>query len=70
MPKKTRTGAVLDVVGEWMHALDERGADQGRKPGETWSLPPSQPNAHAHPWIWGRPPPQPRALRRKLVYLL
>ncbi|MEV6862122.1 TetR family transcriptional regulator [Streptosporangium subroseum] len=38
----TRPGAVLDVVGEWMrdtmHALDERDAEQGRKPGETWSL--------------------------------
>ncbi|MFD8534489.1 transposase [Streptosporangium canum] len=30
----------------------------------------TQLNAHAHPWIWGRPPPQPRALRRKFVYLL
>ncbi|MEU8141548.1 TetR/AcrR family transcriptional regulator [Nonomuraea sp. NPDC048901] len=38
----TRPGAALDGVGEWMrdtmHALDERDADQGRKPGETWSL--------------------------------
>lgn len=38
----TRPGPVLDAVGEWMrdtmHALDERDADQGRKPGETWSL--------------------------------
>ena len=29
-----------------------------------------QPGAHAQPWIWGRPPPQPRTLRRKFVYLL
>lgn len=37
-----RPGTALDAVGEWMrdtmHALDERDADQGRKPGETWSL--------------------------------
>ncbi|MBT2233714.1 TetR/AcrR family transcriptional regulator [Nonomuraea sp. NEAU-A123] len=38
----TRPGDTLDAVGEWMrdtmHALDEHDADQGRKPGETWSL--------------------------------
>ncbi|MFG2007264.1 hypothetical protein ACGFNU_49750 [Spirillospora sp. NPDC048911] len=37
-----RPGAALDAVGEWMRdtmrALDERDADQGREPGETWSL--------------------------------
>ncbi|MER5326542.1 hypothetical protein [Streptosporangium roseum] len=30
----------------------------------------TQLNTHAHPWIWGRPPRQPRPLRRKFVYLL
>lgn len=30
----------------------------------------AQLNAHAQPWIWGRPQPQPRTLRRKFVYLL
>ncbi|MEV6867083.1 transposase [Streptosporangium subroseum] len=30
----------------------------------------TQPGAHARPWIWGRPPPQPRTLRHKFVYLL
>ncbi|MEV6868442.1 hypothetical protein AB0M44_46620 [Streptosporangium subroseum] len=30
----------------------------------------AQPGAHAQPWIWGRPSPQPRTLRRKFVYLL
>lgn len=30
----------------------------------------AQLNAHAQPWIWGRPSPQPRTLRRKFVYLL
>lgn len=37
-----RSGTALDAVGEWMrdtmHTLDECDADQGRKPGETWSL--------------------------------
>ncbi|MGH7754036.1 MAG: transposase [Gemmatimonadales bacterium] len=27
-------------------------------------------NAHAKPWVWGRPPPPHRRLRRKFVYLL
>ncbi|MEU0478983.1 helix-turn-helix domain-containing protein [Streptosporangium sp. NPDC006013] len=27
-------------------------------------------NARAQPWIWGRPPPQPRTLRRMFVYRL
>jgi hypothetical protein len=27
-------------------------------------------NARARPWIWGRPPPPHRKLRRKFVYLL
>ncbi|MFI6794948.1 transposase [Streptosporangium canum] len=30
----------------------------------------AQLNAHAHPWVWGRPPLQPRALRRTFVNLL
>ncbi|MGW0590074.1 transposase [Streptosporangium sp. NPDC002607] len=30
----------------------------------------AQLNARAQPWIWGRPSPQPRTLRRKFVYLL
>ncbi|WP_440063979.1 hypothetical protein [Streptosporangium sp. OZ121] len=30
----------------------------------------AQLNAHAQPWIWGRPPPQPRTLRRTFVYRL
>lgn len=30
----------------------------------------AQLNAHARPWIWGRPPRPPRKLRRKFVYLL
>jgi AcrR family transcriptional regulator len=38
----TRPGAALDAFGEWMrdtmHALDERDAQRGRRPGETWSL--------------------------------
>jgi AcrR family transcriptional regulator len=38
----TRTGTALDAFGEWMRdtmrALDERDAEQGREPGETWSL--------------------------------
>ncbi|MGW1615585.1 hypothetical protein ACWCQZ_40280 [Streptomyces sp. NPDC002285] len=25
-------------------------------------------NAHAHPWIWGRPTPPTRLLRRRYVY--
>jgi DDE superfamily endonuclease len=25
-------------------------------------------NAHAHPWVWGRPPPSPRHQRRTFVY--
>jgi AcrR family transcriptional regulator len=37
----TRPGTALDAIGEWMRdtmrALDERDADQDRKPGETWS---------------------------------
>ncbi len=27
-------------------------------------------NARAHPWVWGRPPPPARKLRRKFVYRL
>ncbi len=27
-------------------------------------------NAHARPWIWGRPPPPHRTLRRRFVYCL
>ena len=30
----------------------------------------AQLNRHAHPWIWGRPPPRHRTLRRCLVYRL
>jgi transposase len=30
----------------------------------------AQLNAHAKPWIWGRPPPPTRKLRRKFVYCL
>lgn len=30
----------------------------------------AQLNARAQPWIWGRPPPQPRTLRRTFVYRL
>jgi transposase len=30
----------------------------------------AQLNAHAKPWIWGRPPPPTRNLRRKFVYRL
>ncbi|MEV0829722.1 TetR/AcrR family transcriptional regulator [Nonomuraea rubra] len=37
-----RSGNALDCVGEWMRdtmrALDEHDADQGREPGEIWSL--------------------------------
>jgi hypothetical protein len=37
-----RPGTALDAFGAWMHAtihaLDERDARRGRKPGETWSL--------------------------------
>ncbi|WP_103964903.1 TetR/AcrR family transcriptional regulator [Nonomuraea solani] len=37
-----RPGTALDAVGAWMRdtmrALDERDADQGREPGEIWSL--------------------------------
>jgi len=27
-------------------------------------------NRHAKPWVWGRPPPTPRKLRRRFVYCL
>ena len=27
-------------------------------------------NARAHPWVWGRPPPPQRTLRRRFVYCL
>lgn len=27
-------------------------------------------NARAHPWVWGRPPPRQRRLRRRFVYCL
>jgi hypothetical protein len=27
-------------------------------------------NVHAQPWVWGRPPPPTRKLRRKFVYFL
>jgi transposase len=30
----------------------------------------AQLNAHAKPWIWGRPPPPTRKLRRKFTYCL
>jgi transposase len=30
----------------------------------------AQLNVHAKPWIWGRPPPPTRKLRRKFVYSL
>lgn len=30
----------------------------------------AQLNARAQPWTWGRPPPQPRVLRRTFVYRL
>jgi transposase len=30
----------------------------------------AQLNAHARPWVWGRPPPPTRKLRRKFVYRL
>jgi transposase len=30
----------------------------------------AQLNAHAKPWIWGRPPPPPRPRRRRFTYLL
>ncbi|MGI5513505.1 IS630 family transposase [Streptomyces sp. CA-106131] len=30
----------------------------------------AQLNTRAHPWVWGRPPPPHRRLRRKFVYLL
>jgi transposase len=30
----------------------------------------AQLNTHAQPWIWGRPPPPTRKLRRKFVYAL
>lgn len=29
-----------------------------------------QRNVHAQPWVWGRPPPPTRKLRRKFVYFL
>jgi hypothetical protein len=30
----------------------------------------NQLNARAQPWVWGRPPPPQRTLRRRFVYLL
>jgi hypothetical protein len=30
----------------------------------------AQLNAHAKPWIWGRPPAPPRPCRRRFTYLL
>jgi hypothetical protein len=30
----------------------------------------AQLNRHAHPWVWGRPPPPHRQLRRRFVYRL
>ena len=30
----------------------------------------AQLNAHAKPWVWGRPPPPPRPRRRRFTYLL
>lgn len=30
----------------------------------------AQLNAHAQPWIWGRPDPTPRTLRRRFTYIL
>jgi transposase len=30
----------------------------------------AQLNAHASPWVWGRPPPPPRLRRRRFTYLL
>ncbi len=30
----------------------------------------AQLNSRARPWVWGRPPPKPRAYRRKFVYAL
>jgi transposase len=30
----------------------------------------AQLNAHARPWVWGRPPPPPRLRRRRFIYLL
>jgi len=34
----------------------------------TTHLATAQLNRHAHPWIWGRPPPLHRVLRRCFVY--
>ncbi|MFI6803110.1 transposase [Streptosporangium canum] len=55
----------LNLVEGWWRLL-RRAAFAG----QTFADATTQLNTHAHPWIRGRPPPQPRTLRRTFVYLL
>lgn len=65
----------LNLIEPWWRLL-RRAAYAGQSFADTTEIAyathvaTQQLNRRAHPWIWGRPPPTPRKLRRRFVYSL
>ncbi len=60
----------LNLAEGWWRLLRRAAFADATEIAYAVALATAQLNAHAQPWVWGRPSPQPRIPRRKFVYLL